>query len=42
MSTIVKSAELPIFKLPFLIFKILAGLHVKAEIIVSKFVEPLW
>ena len=37
MSTIQKSASLPIDRLPLLIFKILAGLFVNALIIVSNF-----
>ena len=42
MSTIQKSASLPIDKLPLLILSIFAGLDVKAFIIVSKFTDPLW
>ena len=42
MSTIQKSASLPIDKLPLLILSIFAGLDVKAFIIVSKFIDPLW
>ena len=41
MSTIQKSASFPIDRLPLLIFKILAGLFVKALIIVSNFKDPL-
>ena len=41
MSTIQKSASFPIDRLPLLIFKILAGLFVKALIIVSNFNDPL-
>ena len=42
MSTIQKSASLPIDRLPLLIFKIFAGFDVKALIIVSNLTEPLW
>ena len=41
ISTIQKSASLPIVRLPLLIFKILAGLDVNAWIIVSNLTEPL-
>ena len=42
MSTIQKSASLLIDRLPLLIFNIFAGFEVKALIIVSNFIEPLW
>ena len=42
ISTIQKSASLPIDKFPLLIFNIFAGLEVKAWIIVSSFTDPLW
>ena len=41
ISTIQKSASLPIERLPLLIFKIFAGFDVKALIIVSNLTEPL-
>ena len=41
-STIQKSASVPVLKFPLLIFKIFAGLEVKALIKISNFTEPLW
>ena len=41
MSSIQKSASLPIVKFPLFIFKILAGLHVKALIILFNFIDSL-
>ena len=42
ISTIHKSASLPTERLPLLIFKILAGLHVRHSIILFNFIDPLW
>ena len=42
MSTIQKSASLPIVKFPLFILSILAGLQVNASIIVFSLIDPLW
>ena len=42
ISTMHKSASLPIDKIPLSIFNILAGFEVNALIIVSNLTDPLW